>query len=169
MNLINKTFVILCLFLLVACSTTSEVQDAEKWDGRFSIQSENSLHVERHSGSFSFIATETRKQLKITGPLGAHVATIEESPKGASITQGDDTKYAQDSRYLIEQATGIPAGLKDIQNWLQGKENPQSDLKDWKLVLVRNEDGTIRRVSGTGFHRNTASYITLTLVPKRIK
>ena len=157
-----------CAALLLASCATNLPTETVFSSGRFSITSQKKDQVERNSGTYRlFLSSDGTTTLIISGPLGATVATLVQTPKAASLSySGGKTITAPDSRSLIYNLLGISFSMEQLISLLKGESDSSiASEKFLKVSIDKNENGSIRKINAQGRLSAHEGKFSLILLP----
>jgi outer membrane lipoprotein LolB len=100
---------------------TRAYQETIELTGRLSVHYQKGGGAEALHGGFSWTQTPQRTVVAILSPLGQTIASIEITPRGATLTQaGQAPRAAADVDMLTADALGWPLPVAGLRDWLQG-------------------------------------------------
>lgn len=105
--------------------------------------------------------------LKIKGPLGATVATLEQNKDQATLTYSDGkTITASSSRALIHNLLGISFSMEQLIALLEGSEGSKLPVdKSLNVSITKNEQGSVEKIKANGVLSAHEGDFSLILLP----
>jgi outer membrane lipoprotein LolB len=144
-----------CLVLLSACSTLRPDSADSPWtSGRLWVRVAASPErsAQSLSADFELRAAGDAGELRLTGPLGARLATAQWAPGQALLLTPAGTQRFQGLEDLSRQALGENLPLAALPDWLKGRPWPQAasvnndagfEQLGWQISLARQSEGWI--------------------------
>lgn len=161
----------LCLFsaLLAGCAAPGIPESADfVSEGRFSVLVRGPQGDERESGNYLFISESDKTSLKVSGPLGAQIAYLEDNGVRTRLTvAGKDPTESQNSSELMMSAIGIPVGVADLKSLLNGEACAKKTdrIGSLSVSLKCTDQGKLTHAVIEGVLAQTASSVKLVLAP----
>ena len=132
----------LCVALLTACATPQQaLQPGETaWNGRLSVRVD-SLPPQSFAAGFDLRGSPQAGDLQLTSPLGNTLATVQWSPQGADLRQGQQVTTRSSLDQLTTELIGTSLPVAALFGWLQGQ--PSEDAHGWQADLTRQSEGRV--------------------------
>lgn len=132
----------MCLVLLTACATPQRIpQPGEMaWNGRLSVRVD-SLPPQSFTAGFDLRGSPQAGELQLTSPLGNTLATVQWSPQGADLRQGQQITTRSSLDQLTTELIGTSLPVAALFGWLQGQ--PSEDAHGWQADLARQPEGRV--------------------------
>lgn len=121
-------------------------RDAFELTGRVAVRYGN----EGASGRIVWRHSQTTDELLITSPIGQGIASITRRDNEVRLVTADQKEYeAQDVESLTEQVLGWRLPLAGLQNWVQGRADPERHAElerdaQSRLIALRQGDWRVQ-------------------------
>lgn len=131
-----------CAMFLGACATPppSTQPHEATWSGRLSVRVDSDP-PQAFSAGFELRGTPQTGELQLTSPLGNTVASVQWSPQGAALQQGQQVTRRSSLDQLSTELSGTQLPLAALFGWLQGQAS--EDTHGWQADLTRQPEGRI--------------------------
>lgn len=138
----RRLVAMMCVVLLTACATPQRTpQPGETaWNGRLSVRVD-SLPPQSFTAGFDLRGSPQAGELQLTSPLGNTLATVQWSPEGAELRQGQQVTTRSSLDQLTTELIGTSLPVVALFGWLQGQ--PSEDTHGWQADLARQPEGRI--------------------------
>lgn len=138
----RRLVAMMCVVLLTACATPQRTpQPGETaWNGRLSVRVD-SLPPQSFTAGFDLRGSPQAGELQLTSPLGNTLATVQWSPEGADLRQGQQVTTRSSLDQLTTELIGTSLPVVALFGWLQGQ--PSEDTHGWQADLARQPEGRI--------------------------
>ncbi|WP_354329654.1 MULTISPECIES: lipoprotein insertase outer membrane protein LolB [unclassified Undibacterium] len=146
-------------------SPDRQYQENLQITGRISVQYQQNDKEQTLPGSFEWQQTATSTNITLLSPLGQVIATIQQTPTGASMQQaGKATRYASDLDSLLNDSLGWALPVSGLRDWLQGFSLDTQG----KRIALKTDDNTVLDADGWHLRYVTWNLDSTPLYPKRI-
>jgi outer membrane lipoprotein LolB len=163
--------IITSLLLLCSCSTLApETQLASQWlqhqqqlkqltnwtlKGRVALFTQDS----RRSANLFWKQAGEQSQMKLTGPLGTDILSLEFNPERVLLVAEGQTHEGQEADTLLWQLTGWNIPVSNLKNWLKGLPGEHAfNLNEAERLAQVTSNSNQWQVSYASYQR-VASYI----------
>ena len=138
----RRLVAMMCVVLLTACATPQRTpQPGETaWNGRLSVRVD-SLPPQSFTAGFDLRGSPQAGELQLTSPLGNTLATVQWSPEGADLRQGQQVTTRSSLDQLTTELIGTSLPVVALFGWLQGQHS--EDTHGWQADLARQPEGRI--------------------------
>ncbi|MEB0029896.1 lipoprotein insertase outer membrane protein LolB [Undibacterium sp. RTI2.1] len=146
-------------------SPDRQYQENLQINGRISVQYQQNDKEQTLPGSFEWQQTATSTNITLLSPLGQVIATIQQTPTGASLQQvGKATRYASDLDSLLNDSLGWALPVSGLRDWLQGFSLDTQG----KRIALKTDDNILLDADGWHLRYVTWNLDSTPLYPKRI-
>lgn len=141
-TLIQWLLAVMTVVVLTACAAPQRaIQPGETtWNGRLSVRVD-SLPPQSFTAGFDLRGSPQAGELQLTSPLGNTLATVQWSPEGADLRQGQQVTSRTSLDQLTHDLLGTSLPVAALFGWLQGQ--PSEDAHGWQADLTRQSEGRI--------------------------
>ncbi len=138
----RRAWFLVVALLLSACASpgkrsaaTSEATNA--WSGRISLQVQSDP-PQQMNASFELQGLAHAGQLDLFSPLGTTLASLQWTPEGAQLQQGDQRQHFASIATLTKHVTGAPLPMAELFDWLRGVDTP---VTGWQTDVSQLSSG----------------------------
>ena len=137
-----RLMALVCVLFLSACATPQRTTQpgANGWNGRLSVRVD-SLPPQSLTAGFDLRGSPQAGELQLTSPLGNTLATVQWSPQGADLRQGQQVTTRRSLDQLTTELIGTSLPVAALFGWLQGQLSENAD--GWQADLTRQAEGRI--------------------------